>query len=410
MKKNRSQITVLHTYYGRIRDTTRLINEAQSATKLGYTVIAIGTSREGFDSEPTHEQINGVDAWLVPIPATLNLIGMMRLLFALLLAKLPDVTTQVPSNANTIRTLIRVIFYNLWLCRMGGRFQAEIVHCHEIWATPGSWLLSRLMGAKFVYDIWEPDFFLEPTSFFTRVMFRWQGWAVRRADVVIITARRLIPKLEDAKQIVHIGNWKSKQDYDATTKAEHIQQIRADLNLDDYDYVISWIGFFFVNRNPEILLEVMVNTPDVAVIMAGRGDKVAEIQHKAEQYPNIIWLDWLTRDEVVNYTLASDVICTLLPDAPRFHYTMPNKFSEGVVAGKVVLATRGIGEFADTIQDNTAGYLVDDYTADNLSKAIEELKDAQLRQQLSDNSYALRDQYSWERAEQILDELYQSLT
>ena len=74
---------------------------------------------------------------------------------------------------------------------LDGGFEPEIVHCHELWATPASWLLSRLTGAKFVYDIWEPDFFMESNSKIHRLLMKWQRWAVRRADVVIITARRL---------------------------------------------------------------------------------------------------------------------------------------------------------------------------------------------------------------------------
>ena len=120
--------------------------------------------------------------------------------------------------------------------------------------------------------------------------------------------------------------------------------------------------------------------------------------------------DGYHKEQVADYTMASDVIYACVPDVQKFHYFMPNKFSEGIVSKRVLLATRNVGELADILQEYDAGYLIDAVTVNDLQTAFHALKNATLRQTLSDNAYALRDQYSWERAEQLLDELYQSLT
>lgn len=406
---SRSEQSILHTYFGRVRDTTRLINEAQSGVQLGYRVTAIGASREGFASEPAQETINGVEAWLVPIPATLHPLQILRQLWYLLIAHVPEQTTQVPADSNKVRSLLRVLIYNLWLLRIGQRHRPDIIHCHEIWAVPGSWLLSALTGAQFVYDIWEPDLFMETQA---RLLRAWQAWSVRRADLIIITAQRLTPKVEaaNARAIVHIGNWKDAASYDpARATSTEVRRIRADLGLDRYAVVVSWIGFFFADRYPERILDAVADMPDVCLLMAGRGDFTTTIAQRADQHENIKWLGWLSREQVADYTLASDVIYACVPDAPKFHYFMPNKFSEGIVSKRVLLATRNVGELADILAEHDAGYLIDAVTVDDLQRALHDLKASHLRQKLAENAYALRDRYSWQRAETLLDDVYQSL-
>ncbi len=400
---------VLHTFFGRVRDTTRLVNMARSAVSMEHQVVAIGAGREGLPPEPAQEQIDGIEAILVPLVIRLAPGDLVRKLWRWLRGDIGTQTEQMPSNRSKVRTLINVILYNLWLIRIGGRYRPQLIHCHEIMAFPGSWLLARRYRVPLVYDAWEPTYFVANVGIKHRLMRAYQRWIVRRADEVIVTAGWLVPKVTQIspKPVVLIGNWKELSDYDPANYA--IDEYRQKLGLDHYQLVVSYIGLLFEHREIRPLLQAVAQTPDVALLIAGRGPLRDEVIETAAAHENIIWLDWLAQPEVPLYTLVSDVIYCCVPNTPEFQYFLPNKLFESLAAGRVLLAHANVGEMAAIVREHRAGWLVPTVTATALQDAFEQLKDPERLQTLKKNAFALRESYHWGLAEQKLQELYTRL-
>lgn len=403
------QPRVLHTFFGRVRDTTRLINMAKSAVKLGYPTVAIGAGREGLPPEPAEETVDGVEAVLVPLVIRLRPGELLHKAWQWLRGSISTQTEQMPSSRSQIRTFINVILYNLWLFRIGGRYCPTLIHCHEIMAFPGSWLLARRYRIPVIYDAWEPTYFVAGAGFKHRLMQAYQRWIVRRADVVVITASWLEPIVEEntSKPVVLIGNWKDLSDYDPASYP--IEEKRQSLGLDQYRLVVSYIGLLFEHRKIRPLLQAVAQAPDVALLIAGRGPLRDEVIEAATAHDNIIWLDWLSQAEVPLYTLVSDVIYCCVPDTPQFQHFLPNKLFEALVAGRVLLVHANVGEMASIVAEHEAGWLVPTVTPMALQEAFEQLKNQTRLQRLKQNAFALRQKYHWGLAEQRLDELYRRL-
>ena len=399
---------ILHTFYGRVRDTTRLMNEAQSVAAMGYPVVAIGAAREGLSSEPSTETINGVQAVLVPLIAKLRPKHIFQQIMNWIRGHRPEMSEQLVGRSK-IRTLLNIILYNLWLVRVGGRYTPRLIHCHEIYAFPGSWLLAKRYRIPLVYDAWEPTYFVEASGLSHRILKYYQTWIVKRADTIVITAQWLesLVKRVTKKPIVLIGNWKKHDDY--VVEADVLEAYRQKHTLDHNTLIVSYIGLLFEHREVRPLIEAIKNTSGVQLLIAGRGPLETWVKEQAAATENIIWLGWLEQYTVPIYTQLSDVIYCCVPNTAEFQHFLPNKLFDAIVAGKALLAHRDVGEMAAIVEQYQAGYLVPEVTSGALQEAFVALQNKDLLTQLQQNAYALRDQYHWDIAEERLAALYEEL-
>jgi glycosyltransferase involved in cell wall biosynthesis len=140
----------------------RVRKEADSLTAAGYRVIVIGCAYELSTTRRRRE--NGADLVEVPLGSRSGSISML----------------------GRLRTLLR-----LWLEVM--HTQARSYHAHNIHPLPAAWLVSRIRGAKLVYDAHELYGESADPGRLAAVVSRLNGaierFAVRRGDAVITTNR-----------------------------------------------------------------------------------------------------------------------------------------------------------------------------------------------------------------------------
>lgn len=388
---------------------SRVIFSATSLRKLGYNVFLVGAARQRTGDVPVRQHVDGVDVFITPMMTARGFGAVLRALGHLLRGN-PGATTYASPYPRS--DLLSVLFFNLWLLRLGLGRQIDVVHCHDLSPLPGAWLLARLKRAKIIYDCHENA----PTMYVGRKghLVTWmERRLLSRVDLVISAGERLATALRErgARQVVHIGNWKRLADYEVAP--EHLEATRTQFDLCAEDVVLTYLGTLDPTRELQPLIEAVATDPHTRLIIGGRGLLQDEVIAVAKQHPNIHWLGWVDLADVPRYThLAHALYCCL--DVKTFteeNYYAPaaNKLFEAFAAGVPLIARRGVNEIGDVLEQTGAGILVDDVEPATLHAVFAQLRDPATRADLQARAHAARQQYHWGIAEDRLRDVYGEL-
>lgn len=399
---------VLVTTYGSVRHAPRVIHAGRSAAENGYEVHVIGAPRESFAPQAGHEVVEGMNAYLIPLMTRLHPGAFGMAVWRWLRGRLPSPTVPMPHGRSSLRTAFNILLFNLWILRLGRRIRPGLVHCHELWGLPASWLLARWYRVPVVYDVWDP--LQDGKTFKGRIAGQVERFLAQRCDAIIASSAHLERRFRQVSgpPTCLIANWKRLEDYDQIS-ADQITQLREALQLEEAALVVSYIGLLYRPRAILPLLEAVERLPEVVLLIAGRGDYRDAVIQLAEESPNIRWLDWVALKDVPLYTLASDVVYLCFEDDASAHQILPNKLYETFTAGKVMLARRGIGEMGDILEETGAGYLIDDCTPAAIRSALMELQRPEVIGPLRANARRAREVYNWSLGEERLLNLYRQL-
>ena len=185
--------------------------------------------------------------------------------------------------------------------------------------------------------------------------------------------------------------------------------------LQDSDFTLFYDGAIFKARrlNIDKMLAAVSRIGGVKLVMTGYGDQVSEIKELAAAQPEKIqFLGWVSYDEVLERTLAADLLF-LLPDSviPMNQYIGGSKLLKAMMCGRPVLANRETLAARRVLEIN-CGLVIDAGNIEEIVQAIAKLKEnPELCQELGANGRrAYGERYSWDIMEQRLIDLYQELT
>ncbi|MGQ9887847.1 MAG: glycosyltransferase family 4 protein [Aggregatilineales bacterium] len=397
-----------------VRDDPRVVNEGMTLTQAGYEVIVLGAARQPQGGEPVCSDLYGMRVVLMPVFSSKNPLRLLKALWRLVRG---DIGTRTEAPDQRMTNAISLVFLNLWLMRLGLRWQFGVVHCHDAAPLPAAWLLARWRRAALIYDAREsvPDLYTGTKGKLTAWM---ESLFVPRADAVITVGERLRSALarRGARQVVVIGNWKRLEDY--ALEDERVQAARQRLGLLPEQLVVVYLGTLDPTRAIGPLLQAVKQSDSVILLIGGRGMLEAEVRAAAAQCQRIRWLGWVNLTAVPLYTSLADVLyCCLRPhhenqkelSGGNNYYSAPNKLFEAFAAGKPIIATRGVGEIGDILEQIPAGVLLDEVTPETLQGAFHRLRNPQTREALRQQALRGQKAYNWQVAEQRLLALYSDL-
>jgi glycosyltransferase involved in cell wall biosynthesis len=399
-------LMIVNTY---ALDDSRVIFTATSLTRMGYQVKLLGAVRQQDKDVAGHMVVDEVDVWIMPTVSSYHPINLLREMWQLLRGK-PGEFIQASSHHYT--NLLSFLFLNLWLLRLGLSGQTHVVHCHDLSPLLAGWLIAAFKRTRLIYDAHE-----NVPTMYTGRKGRMMGWLERflvpKTDVCISAGERLERALikRGAQRTIHIGNWKRLTDYEVNP--ERLTAVSKKYKLNRYKLVISLIGTLDATREIEPLLEAVRQSPNVALLIGGRGSEQDKVI-AATKAPNIHWLGWIDLMEIPMYTHLSDVIyyCRT-PQHFGGSYELapaPNKLYEAFAAGKALIARRGAGEIGEILEAIPAGILLDEVTPETLKATFVRLQDENVLRSLQEGALAARKQYNWSVAEDRLRKLYSELT
>jgi glycosyltransferase involved in cell wall biosynthesis len=395
--------------YGTAKDNPRLTNEGRSLVEAGYHVDVLAILREGFPAQPVRAEAYGIHITHVPVVPDLRPGTLARGLLAWMKGDTGEKTTELVRGRSKLRTLMNLLAFNLWALRLGGRFRPDIVHAHEPATLVAGWLIARRYRVPLIFDEYEPIAFTPRTPVIS-LFWRIELLLSQRASATIIAHESLRQQFElmGARIITTIPNYKRLQDYDGVT-IEQVADLRRHLGLATDDVVIVYLGLLWTHREITPLLAAIGRSPDIKLVIAGRGDLESEVREQSLLHDNIIWLGWLPLHEVPLYNRMADAIYGAFADEPPFRYVEPNKLYESFAAGRPMIYRSRMGDTSRILLEAGSGILLEDITPEALEASFDVLRDSDAMMMLKDNAYRARSHHNWDTAEERLLALYRRL-
>jgi glycosyltransferase involved in cell wall biosynthesis len=394
---------VLMLTYSATEDDPRVMLEATSLSGMGYDVSVIGVA---MGRPPSVATLRGFNLTLVPLVNCRNPIVLARALLVLVRGRVEKGT------ADSVRSsMTGLLFFNLWALRIGWRNDANVIHCHEHQPLPAAWLLSRLRRAKLVYDAHE-NTSLNRAAYGLQgqLSIRLEKLLLPRMDAVITVGERLADFLRrrGARRVEVVGNWKKASDYRADKRT--VAALRKELAIPREALVVGYLGQLDPIRDLEPLLDAVAKTAGVHLVIGGRGALTETVVNAAQHHPNIHWLGWVPLEKVPAYTQLADVIYTSLnASGPQADFVAPNKLFDAFVAGKPVIARKGIGEIGEILDRLPAGIQLEDVTVDSIGESLDQLRDPALRARLGQAALQGAAEFNADVATNRLRDLYADL-
>jgi glycosyltransferase involved in cell wall biosynthesis len=362
----------------------RVYSEARSLVAAGYSVRILAWDRDR--RLPTTDVIDGIDVERIRVRSTHGR-GAVQAYY-----------TGLVSLAMVARA---------------ARLNFDLVHAHDMDMLPAAYVIARRSRKPLIYDSHE-DYagMLHGTipPWMENAIRRLETVLVRRIDLVITVGETLRRQFEarSCRQSLVIGNWKRLSEYrpDAGLR----RRIRRDLAIPENAVIVTYIANLGRERRIAELLEAVRDRRDVHLVIGGTGFQEQAVRQAAAASRNIHYVGFVKPGDVPGYTVASDVIYYGFDVTnPTARDSAPNKLFEALAAGCCIISGH-FGEIQHVVAEYDCGILVEDFTVDQLARALDACSDPQRLSRWKQNAArAGAERYSWERAEQLLLHAYKDL-
>jgi glycosyltransferase involved in cell wall biosynthesis len=232
----------------------------------------------------------------------------------------------------------------------------EIIHTHTFKAG----LIGRVVRGKHKHIHTFHGHLFDDSSFSLlekRVITLAEKFLARRTDVLVSVGQNVGQVLRDAG----IGidkRWVSIAPGVKPLPLTNRSDARISLSLPESVLIIGWMARMAPVKNPQLLLEVAKQLPEVQFVMAGGGDLLESIKAKAPT--NVKIIGWA--DAAIFWSAVDIAISTSENEG------MPIALIEAQLAGVPVIATN-VGSNGEVIQDGVTG-LIAIQRADALVAAV----------------------------------------
>jgi len=348
----------------------RLAKEARSLARGGFEVHVVLWDREG--AYPVEEDRNGFQIHRYPLRAPEGQPSLIPLL--------PRWSCHVLRQVLALRP--------------------NVVHAVDFDTAIPSLLASRILGARFVYDIF--DFYAEMVTaklppLVRRVLASWERRVIARADLVIVPDRRREEQFAGVRprRLVEIMNVPE----DRRVVAEPAAQ-----------FVVFYGGMIAKDRGLKDVLAACEST-GAKFLVAGHGPDEADLLPDLESSPACLYLGTIPYEEVLQHTAASHAIAALYdPAVPNNRYASPNKLFEAMMLAKPILVSDGT-RAAEIVREIGCGVVVPYGNLEVLKDELERLmlSPSKCREMGLRGRAAFESKYNWSVMERRLLDAYSGL-
>ncbi len=314
-------------------------------------------------------------------------------------------------TAEGLKKIFKIILFWYDCIKISKKLSFDFVHCHDLDTLPAGYIISKKRKVKLIYDSHEsyPDMLEEnlPTwfVFFIRKL---EKFLIKRCDGIITVGERLAKALVEkgGKNIVIVGNWKDKKDFDFSE--EEIKEIKIKYGVENNKIVISYTGGLYKKRNILPLVDVLKNKKEFYLILAGMGSEEKLIEKITSNYKHILFLGKVPEEDIPKITVISDIIYYCLNEENKnSFYSAPNKLFEALAGGKALIATKNVGEIGEIVEKEGLGFLVQKPEKEEIVNALNFFENIENLKKCQDNSKRLfQEKYNWQNAEKILLSFY----
>ena len=292
--------------------------------------------------------------------------------------------------------------YNIALQRKLHKLKPDMMWANDTDTLPGTWLASRRLRRPLVMDAHE--IFPEVPEIRHKAFVKWVWRTIEqllmpRCDALLTVCQSVADyykekygvKMEVVRNISNIQ-------YNVLSDTNHSTQ-----------KTLLYQGCVNLGRGVDWAIDALEHLPQCRLVVAGRGDLLAQMQTYAASKPwadRIQFLGLVPGDDLPAITQQADVGLVMLEDMGlNYHYALPNRIGDFVAAG-VPMVVSDLPEMATVVKRFGVGVVIDcpqeaDYATkvQTLAKAIEKV----LAREWTEADFAeAREDMNWNKEKQKL--------
>lgn len=217
------------------------------------------------------------------------------------------------------------------------RREVELVHACDIDAVIPAFGISKLLGKKIIFDIFDWISSLDGKGMVYNIIERLQNFCYKYSDYIILCeeerrnqAKVSNPYAYTLPNIPHDERLMNQDTFDSIT-----------LERQKHQTTISYVGVFDRDRGLENLLERVSKEPGCLLNIAGFGVLGELVEKYAIEHEQIVY--WGRVEYEVGQAIMknSDYICAMYYlTSPLHKYAAPNKFYESLMLGVPIITTQ----------------------------------------------------------------------
>ncbi|MFV8826373.1 glycosyltransferase family 4 protein [Alkalihalobacterium sp. APHAB7] len=318
------------------------------------------------------------------------------------------------SLKNSVKKLLKPLYAIIPKTMINTRFfirafneKAGIYHSHDLNTLVPTYLVSRIRGAKLIYDAHEVSTDRagwKNKRFWTRI----EKYIIRRADGVITTNDTRADYFAEEYGIEKPVVIRNVPPYQKIVSSD---KLREEYGMIGNEPIIIYQGGIQRERGLENIIECIPLVRKGVFVFIGNGALKPKIMAKAKELGvehRTIFHGAVPNEELLSYTASADLGLQLLQNTCFNHYSAcSNKIHEYLMAGIPVVSS-DLPELRKVVSSGNIGILVDPENIQMIAGAINQLiEDKDLYNMFKSNTVNAALGHHWGLEEEKLQKLYQ---
>ncbi len=260
----------------------------------------------------------------------------------------------------------KALNYMIWVLdsiKVGKKYNATVVHCHDIDALLVGVILKLYSRCQLIFDAHElqsEQWNKSQNPFVRRIL-------TRSAELILI---RFVDHLITVSQSIlnwyihrhaHLNGILVRNVPTASFKCSSSNFLRDQFKISQDELVFIYLGVLDASRGLLALLNAFSNANvKHHIVFMGSGDFESEIKNAERLQKNIHYHPPVPFSEVLSVANSADVGISFIPSSClNFEYCLPNKVFEYILSGLPVVSSN-LTEIKHLLTDYQAGWIVDD--------------------------------------------------
>lgn len=298
------------------------------------------------------------------------------------------------------------------------RMKPTVVHAHDLNALPIGYLISRLTGAKLIYDaheMWSEQEIQNSLPRYIRVIGRWfEKRYSRRADAAISVSEGIADEMQRRFNLEKVNVVRNLPSHHPVDRSE--SPLRRHLAIDSQDFIVLYQGALSSGRGVECLIEafLQLDDPRLQLVLLGNGPLKADLEEAVpptELNSRVHFISAVPHAELLYWTAGADTgVHPMVGSCLNHKLALPNKLFEYLQAGLPIIVS-DMPEMATFVRKEKIGLVFEDGNAEELARNIAALsEDHDLVDTFRAEARRVAAIENWENESQKLSAIYTALT
>jgi len=333
----------------------RVMREALWLNKAGYETLILGWDREGNSSKTTSFENIIIKRFYFP-----------------------------GSFGGGIKNIFGLVYFDLVAFLYLLIYSPRYVHACDLDTAFPAFLLKKLKGSIFVYDIFDDYAESRNVGPFFSIVKKIEQWVVKNSDLTVIADEKrleqmLVLGVEDKEKIVVIYNTPENNIDDESDEYKQFLP----------EKYVAYVGSLYKDRGITTLIEAVEEIDDLSLVIAGFGPEQNNVESLSEISQKVVFLGKISHSIALAIEKSALAIIALYdPAIPNNRYASPNKLFEACLLGRPLVTSKGT-TLSSFVDEHEIGYTVTFGDKQELIEVLTKLQNGQLSAEKGQRAHEL---------------------